>query len=518
MPGKLLPALLVVLLFPILSCADVALMLHEAIGVSGEETAAGHCSVYFSNICGDGPTRLRLCNPGERGVVISAYPQFGTDKPYEWLALPLLPYLYGVENERDIPLYANGEIRRLLRNTIRRKYFQNIVAEPADGATPLGRWTEVIGTVLNRDIYAFTLRTTVNEDIALIEKYNSLPNETRFSTLYHNCADFAREVVNTYFPHAARRDVLNDFTMTTPKAISKSLTRYATRRPERLFHITKYSQLSGTIRRSLENRKFSEQAIKSKKYLIPQIILKQSLLAIFAASYYTTGQFDPYGTYKKYATPGIAQMNLEASQVQPQPRSQQPGVNVYINHFVPPETPEPSLSKAKLEERKAAERFPLFGSKQAWDKYRSDLAPMLRQAIADKLFADEKEIQTFYKDLELQSEPYFDSHGQLMLRVCAYGQDKLLGLTRENILSDESDEELAYKLMLAKLNAELKAKEKNREPFYVFEQNWTLLHELASRYAEKSASAPQTRPRFSEKPEVVTFKQKFKKFFVLITH
>lgn len=511
--------LLVLFLCPAFVRADVSLFLHEAIGVSGEETAAGHASIYFSNVCADGPVRLRMCHPGETGVVITAYPEMGADKNYEWLAIPLLSYLYGVENERNIPLYTNGRIRMLLRETYRRNHLRSIVADLPDGAMPLGRWKEVIGTVFNRDIYAFTLKTTAAEDAAFLEKFNLRPNQSRWQTLYHNCADFAREVLNLYFPHAARRDVLNDFTMTTPKAIAKSLTRYATHRPERLFYMTKYSQLSGPIRRSLDNRKFSEMAIRSKKYLIPQIILKQSLLAIFATSYYTTGYFNAPQQYKKYGSPEIAELNLAESQLKKQPRGQERVLDKYRVNFVEDDTSHPA-NPAELASKKEATRIRLFGTRQTWEKYRAEFAPQLQKAIAQGFFADAREVTTFFKDLELQSETALDENGQLLLKVKAYGKDLRLGLTRDNILSSQSSPQLAYKLMLVKINTELNAREKNRESLDVFEDDWTLLNQLATRCAETAAAdqPDPTRPRFLEKPEVTTFQQKFKKFFVLITH
>lgn len=100
-----LAPLLFFALSPTLARADVSLLLHEAlVGASGEAGSAGHISIYLSNICADSPIKLRLCRPGEQGVVITTYPNFGADRPYEWMATPLLPFLYGVEEERNIPL------------------------------------------------------------------------------------------------------------------------------------------------------------------------------------------------------------------------------------------------------------------------------------------------------------------------------------------------------------------------------------------------------------------------------
>ncbi len=502
--------------------ADVSLLLHEAIGVSGEETSAGHAGVYFSNLCSDNATTLRLCRPGEMGVVVSAYPAWGADQPYEWLAVPLLPYLYGVTSEQEIPLYANGEIRTMLRDKTRRHFFKDIVADSKDGTIPLGRWKEVIGSALNRDIYAFTLKTTPEEDARVLAHFKQRPNVSQFNTMYKNCADFARETINLYFPHAAKRDVLNDFTMTTPKAITKSLTRYAAKRPERLLTITKYSQLDGCIRRSLDNRKFSEWALFSKKYFLPQIILKQQLIPIFGLSYYLVGYFSAHHQYRKYANPEIAQLNLLESSLKRQPADQKLNVSVSVNTSAPAEVvTSPRLALAEIAIKKEAERTRFFGDVQTWAQYKTKFSPLLQKAIADGLFVDEKEVKTFFKDLELQSAPQLDANGLLTLKVSTFGKEYLLGITHNNILSADSNPTLAYKLLLAKINAELLAKEKERGSLDEFEMDWELMQTLAQRStalprSEQPISA--NRQRFLEHPEKTTFKQKFKKLFLLVSH
>lgn len=497
------------------------MFLLEALGISGEASSAGHVSIYFSNICADTPVQLRICRPGEMGIVIAAYPEFGTDKAYDWIAVPLLPFLYGVENERNIPIYVNGEVRTLMRETYRRNFLRGIIPDKAAGRRQKGDWQGMIGTTYNRDVYSFTLKTTAAEDAALVEKLNSLPNKNHFDTVFHNCADFAREVINTYFPHAAHRDALNDFTITSPKAVARSLTRYASKRPERLLTITKYAQLAGPIRRSLDNRNYSEMALISKKYVIPQLIFKRELLVIFAASYLITGRFTAHQKYFEYATPEIAELNLEKSLLKEQSGRDTGKESMYAGtdpKFLGIDVASPRLTRSEIESRKADARVRIFGTKQTWQNYRAAFAPMLQKAIADGLFADEREVKTFFKDLELQSEPAFDAQGALILRVSAYGQDQILGLTHDNILSSQSNAQLAYKLLLAKVNASLKAKEKNRDSLEVFEADWNLLNQLSARSAETFQPMSAYPKRFLVTPEKTTFGQKFKKVFVLITH
>ncbi len=512
-------ALLFLALSPTLARADIALLLHEAlVGASGEAGSAGHISIYLSNICADSPIKLRLCRPGEQGGVITTYPNFGANKPYEWLAIPLLPFLYGVEEEKNIPLYTNGEIRTLLREIYRQRYLRGIVPDSTDGMSPKGDWKNMLVNIFNRDTYCFTLTTTVDEDMRLLDKLDDQPNENHFNAMYNNCADFAREILNTYFPRATHRDPFNDLTMTTPKAIAKTLTRYAGKRPERLFYITKYAQLAGPIRRSQDNRHYSEHGLFSKKYLIPQLIFNHIPITYFATVYFTMGYFSINGKHIEYATPEIAELNLAARQLKEPGRDNVPNFVGIVGDFGEAVEAAPRLTRSEIESRKVAARVRIFGTKQTWENYRAAFAPMLQKAISDGLFADEREVKTFFKDLELQSEPGFDERGALILRVNAYGEDQILGLTRDNILSSQSNAQLAYKLLLAKVRASLKAREKNRDSLEVFEADWNLLQQLSAHSAETFQPMSARPKRFLVTPEKTTFGLKFKKAFVLITH
>lgn len=515
-----LTLLLLLALVPVPARADVALLLGEAIGVAGEATGSGHSAIYFTNICSDGPVKLRLCGPGERGVVISSYPNFGDHAPYEWIAVPVMPYLYGVEDDRDIPLYANGKVRTLLRETFRQKYLRTIIPDAADGTIPRGQWKPMVGSVLNRDVYSFNVKTTPEEDARLVREFNSLPNKSHFGTMYHNCADFARIVLNRYFPGATHRDVLNDLTMTTPKAVARSLTGYATKRPGRLFNITKYPQVSGPIWRSFDNRSFTELAFISKKYAAPSLIFNPYVFAIFAGTYLTTGRFSVHKTYKKYATPEIARLNLDKYLLKKHAKELHGEAAKLGNSFGGSDAGKSSLTLKEIADAQAAERLRLFGDKQTWNRYKVAFAPVLAAAIDEGLFLDRNEVKTFFRDLELQSEPAFDEQGALILKVRDYGEDHILGLTRDNITGKNSDPRLAYKLMLAKINAELNAKEKNRDSLDTFKADWALLTRLAANFAaspEALESSRKGRTRFLRVPVRTSFKQRVKKLFVRVT-
>ena len=489
---------------PVAARAELTLLIEEAVGGAGEFTGSGHSAVYFSGLCAETPIELRLCKAGEEGVVISTYPDLGTVKPYKWIALPLTAFLYGVDSTDDIPLYGNGKVRRYIRESYRKQHLSSLVNAAPDGKIPPGRWAEMLGTTINRDVYALTVRTTPEQDAKFLFDFQNLPNTNDFSTMYNNCADFARDTVNLAFPNATHRDVLNDFTMTTPKAIARTFTRYAVTHPALAFRMDKYSQIDGAIRRSLSNRSFTEKAVVSKKYFLTMAFTMPELIPIMGVTYLTTGWYNLDPQFKKHSADNID--NLQSSALRG------------VTYFVDP--PAATATRRERNLRKDEYRKIRFGSDEFWKDHRKQFEPFLAKAVEQGLFLDLGEVKTFFKDLELQSEPGSDPDGRLMLTVDDRGTKETLGITRNNIDAPYSSRRLAYKMMLAKVNAVLRAPSRNRPARDEFEQDWQLMQRL-SKEAPMYAFAGKNHgsvPRFRQTQEVVSNKKKSQKLLMAITH
>ena len=500
-------------LAPVSAHAEVTLLIEEAVGGAGEFTGSGHSALYFSGICAETPTKLRICKPGEEGVVLSTYPDLGTVKRYKWIALPLTAFLYGVDSRENIPLYGNGKVRRYLREEYRKQNLSSLVLASADGKIPPGRWSEMLGTTINRDVYALTVKTTPEQDAKFLSDFEKLPNVNDFSTTYNNCADFARDTLNLVFPNATHRDVLNDFTMTTPKAIARTFTRYATSRPALQFRIDKYSQIDGAIRRSLNNRSFTEKAIVSKKYFLTMAFTMPELIPIMGLTYLTTGWYNLDPQYKKHASGVIADSNIQSAPIK------------FLgagNYVLDPPALESSRRETyrDSELRKDQFRKIQFGAEEVWNDYRKQFEPMLARAVEQGLFIDEAEVKTFFKDLELQSEPGSDPDGRLVLTVDDRGSKETVGITRSNIKATHSSRRLGYKIMLAKVNAVLHAPSRNRPSRPEFEQDWQLLQELSKDVPAYTFAGEDRNsvPRFRQTREVVSNKKKSQKLLMTITH
>src|SRR5258707_9807293 len=115
--------------------ASATLLIEEPYGALGVFTATGHAAVYLSGVCAQTPMILRRCAPGESGIVLSRYDGVGG---YDWIAIPLVPYLYAVERPEDLPLFADAKMVAFLRNRYRQKYLKDIAPDSLNKETPGG--------------------------------------------------------------------------------------------------------------------------------------------------------------------------------------------------------------------------------------------------------------------------------------------------------------------------------------------------------------------------------------------
>jgi hypothetical protein len=136
--------------------AGATLFLGEPYGYDGALVGTGHAAVYLSRVCATSPVMLRPCAPGETGIVLSRYRGVAG---YDWVAIPLIPYLYAVEKQADIPLFADTKLLAFLRDLYRRNHLESLAPDLPDGGTPSGSWKELVGAAYIRTIYAFEIVT-----------------------------------------------------------------------------------------------------------------------------------------------------------------------------------------------------------------------------------------------------------------------------------------------------------------------------------------------------------------------
>jgi len=292
--------------------ADAALLLEEPFGAFGAVNPTGHSGVYLSRVCAETPTRLRRCTIGEAGVVLSRYHRIAG---YDWIAIPLIPYLYAVDEPNEVPPAVDAHAVALLRDNYRRNHLWQIIPDEAGGQTPKGEWGQLIGAAYDRKIFGFEIETTEAQDDQLIAALNARTNRSHFNLLFRNCADFARAVMNTYYSGALHRSLIADAGITTPKQTAKSIVNYSEHHPELRFSAFIIPQVQGTIPRSKPVRGVFESLMKSKKYVLPLAALNPWLASGMFTAYIVRGRFNPAHQTDGYYDPQQLQQNLLATQL-----------------------------------------------------------------------------------------------------------------------------------------------------------------------------------------------------------
>ena len=284
--------LFIFLAFSALYCSQcqgqAALLLEEPYGFFGAINPTGHNAMYFARICAETPTKLRRCQPGELGTVIARYQGINS---YDWIAVPLIPYFYSVETAEQIPERVTREQVNLMREHYYEAHLQQSLGDDVlRGNLVHGGWTQLLGTSYERRTYVFRFDTTEEQDDALIESMNSEPNRSHFNLFYNNCAEFARLILNTYFPRTFRRSIFPDVGMTTPKQITYKLVRYARKHPDAHLQIYEIEQIPGYRRMSRANKSIAE-SLTTTAYAVPILLMNPYLAGGIFADYLARGRF-----------------------------------------------------------------------------------------------------------------------------------------------------------------------------------------------------------------------------------
>jgi len=420
--------------------ADVTVLLEEPYSYDGAFAGTGHSAVYLTRICADSPTLLRRCQPGESGVVISRYHRLGQ---YDWIAIPLLPYLYAVDKPEDIPLFADAKIVVSMRDHYRRKYLESVAPDESDGETPGGNWYELVGSAYDRTLYGYQIETSEQQDDVFIAAYNSQTNREAYKFLTRNCADFVREAVNFYYPHAVGRSWIADFGVATPKHAAKSLVRYSKRHPELEFSSFVIPQVPGTIKRSTPIHGGVDSVFKAKKYELPLLVFQPFVAGGFAVAYMAGGRFNP----------AKGAMVFDAA-----------------GNFEPPLTAEERRSYTK--------------GLQEWLRAEPGSAPENARS-SWKAFASSAQIRLDASD------------GPVLLAEFG-GKEVQVGLARGNVLTTPAPTALLRDLLVGRLQEELRTKSAAKISDTQLRADWKLLQAVIPPRPEALAArveiAKRTRP------------------------
>jgi hypothetical protein len=422
-----------------LAGASATLFLEEPYGKLGFFTATGHAAVYLSGVCAETPVVLRPCQPGEAGIVISRYDGVGG---YDWVAIPIMPYLYAVDRPEDVPLFVDAKTVAFLRDRYRRQYLESVAPDGKNGETPGGNWYELVGSSYDRTIYGFQIDTTPEQDAALIRKLNAESNRSHFRTVSSNCADFAKGIINFYYPKTLHRSVVADVGITTPKQMAKMLVKFNQRHPDIEYSHFMIAQVPGSTPRSFAVHGVVESFFKSKKYMVPSIVVSP----IFAGCVFAVYEGIGAGRFH----PARSALVLESDGTLEQP----------IDHE------DLSAFQQQLKNLLASE-YPVSSGQN---------------------------VEKNWARLQAKAKIEFDAQGRPELELQQDDQLVRIGLSEENVLTDSAPSPLVRELLEARLQTELRPKAAHEISEDDVTRDWDLLLQaghtadssIASRASQRS--------------------------------
>ena len=417
------------------SRADVAILLEEPYSVDGSFGGTGHTAVYLSNICAASPLQLRRCNPGEPGIVLSRYHRIAG---YDWIAVPVVAYLYAVEKPEDIPLFVDPKLAWFLRNQYRRTHFAEIFPDPPTSNPDSGDWYQLIGSAFDRTLYGFQLPTSPEDDDRLIAKFNSGQNKQAYKLLTTNCADFVHDIVTFYYPDSVWRSKLGDLGFMTPKQAAKSFVQFSKRaaKQDPQLQLTRFfiPQVPGTVKRSKPVHGLVDGVFHAKKYFLPLAVLQPFVAGGVATTYYLGGRFDPAKNAALWF-------------------------------------PDGSLDRPLTDDER-----------RAWQHQLEDIVasdPSLKSAIT----------KTAWKPLQTSSEFHLDSDGHPTIQLSSSQGTTDLGAARSNILASPDSQSQARLLLVARLHEELRGGRTKKASNRLIQSDFSLLQQSLPNPPSLSASS-----------------------------
>ena len=272
--------------------ASITVLAGEPFGNFGTMMPFGHVSIYLDRVCADGPLKLRMCHPGEpAGVAIARYDRIGGN---DWIATPILQFLYAVDRPEDVLPYATPDAVWALRQAYRRRYMADLVPDGEEKKKATEEWWESAGVAYNRRLWGYRLDTTPEQDASIVALINERDNHHRYHLIGSNCANFGADMVNLFFPdtvpHANR---VSDLGYMTPKQVMRSVVRLGQAHPELHLQILEVPQVPGSLRRSRPIRGAAEGMLTTKRYLFTLLVIQPEAPLAFSLMYLHDGRWQP---------------------------------------------------------------------------------------------------------------------------------------------------------------------------------------------------------------------------------
>jgi len=180
-------------------------------------------------------------------------------------------------------------------------------------------------------------------------------------------------------------------------------------------------------------------------------------LPVAAASYFLIGRFNPEREFEQHAAAHESEITLDLKAAKADDNPSRIG---------------------DLQRENAAERAAVVGTPEQWAAYHGAFDSIADEAVRDRIIPDRKSLQHVFKDFNKKGVPFADEKGGLWLvEVNEDGRSSTVGISRSNLLAHGSESLLAYQVILAHVDAELKSPARRRETLPDFKEAWNLLQQ-----------------------------------------
>jgi hypothetical protein len=280
---------LLAIFFTLPAHASLTVLIGEPFDTFGTLLPVGHTTLYLDRVCADGPLKVRMCQTGEpAGVAISRYNNIG---PYDWMATPILEFLYAADRAEDALTYATPQQVASLRNQYRHRFLNDLFPDGTEKIDRNSEWWESVGMAYSRRFWGYQIATTRAQDEQLVAALNARPNHHSYSAYHTNCANFAANWVNFDYPGLVKRNRWADLGFLLPKQVARSVYLYGKSHPEAKVKVIEVPQVPGSIRRSHAVRGGAETFLKTKRYVFPLAIVQPEIAVSLFALYLDHGSW-----------------------------------------------------------------------------------------------------------------------------------------------------------------------------------------------------------------------------------
>jgi hypothetical protein len=134
-----------------------------------------------------------------------------------------------------------------------------------------------------------------------------------------------------------------------------------------------------------------------------------------------------------------------------------------------------------LKQQERQERATSIGTQEEWQRYATELDRLILQAMEKGLIPNRQSLPAIFHRLQQHGTAFVDQDGAVWLDVPEGETSRRVGVSASNLSSPGSDVNLAYTIMLARLERMLTNPAKDRELMPEFKADWALLQQARAR-------------------------------------